>query len=272
VDEAVALPHPGSTTRTRVRRLPEKAVTDRAALHAVLDAGFVAHLAVGDDSGQPYVVPVAYARDGDDVVFHGSTGSRLFRGLAGGQPTCLTVTLVDGMVLARSTFESSMHYRSAMVLGVAHKLTGTRKLAALERITEHLLPGRWAEARQPSRKELAATLVLSLPLTEASVKISAGPPADEPDDLSWPAWAGGGPAAGVVGGAGRRAGPRRALPRPPVRAGLVAARAAVPDRRRLTTPPGSPRVVPTPGERSDWDRGRCCRPAPTTRPRPKRNL
>jgi nitroimidazol reductase NimA-like FMN-containing flavoprotein (pyridoxamine 5'-phosphate oxidase superfamily) len=159
-------------------------------MHAVLDAGFVAHLAVSDDRGQPYVVPVAYARDGDAVLFHGSTGSRLFRGLAAGQPTCLTVTLLDGMVLARSTFESSMHYRSVMVLGVAQRLTGARKLAALERITEHLLPGRWSEARHPNRKELAATLVLTLPLNEASVKISAGPPADDPDDLARPVWAG----------------------------------------------------------------------------------
>lgn len=184
------VPSPGATKRTRVRRLSEKEVRDRAALDAVLDAGFVAHLSVSDDSGQPYVVPVAYARDGDDVLFHGSTGSRLFRALAAGQPTCLTVTLLDGMVLARSTFESSMHYRSVMVLGVAEKLNGQRKVDALERITEHLLPGRWAEARQPSKKELAATMVLSIPLTEASVKISAGPPADEPDDVSRPVWAG----------------------------------------------------------------------------------
>jgi nitroimidazol reductase NimA-like FMN-containing flavoprotein (pyridoxamine 5'-phosphate oxidase superfamily) len=100
-----------------VRRLPDKEVTDRSVLHAVLDAGLVAHLAVVDDDGQPYVVPVAYARDGDRVLVHGSTGSRLFRGLAAGAPTCLTVTLLDGLVVARSAFESSMHYRSVMVLG-----------------------------------------------------------------------------------------------------------------------------------------------------------
>ncbi len=181
---------PGSTARTRVRRLPDKAVRDRAALHAVLDAGLVAHVAVTGAQGQPFVVPVAYARDGERVLFHGSTGSRLFRSLAAGSPTCLTVTLLDGMVLARSVFESSMHYRSAMVLGSCVPVRRSHKLGALERITEHLLPGRWAEARQPTRKELAATLVLALALDEASVKISAGPPGDPADDVALPVWAG----------------------------------------------------------------------------------
>lgn len=174
---------PGSTERTRVRRLPEKAVTQREALHAVLDAGLVAHVAVVDD-GQPYVVPVAYARRDDTVLFHGSTGSRLFRLLQEGQPTCLTVTLLDGLVLARSAFESSMNYRSAMVLGVARRLEGDDELDALRTISEHLLPGRWDEVRLPSRKERAATMTLALDLTEASVKISAGGPADAEDDLA----------------------------------------------------------------------------------------
>ena len=156
----------GPSDRTTVRRLPEKQVRDRAGLDAVLDAGRVAHVAVHDPDGQPYVVPVAYARDGDVVLFHGSTGSRLFRSLADGAPTCLTVTLLDGLLAARSVFESSMHYRCAMVLGTAAVLEGDAKLAALERVTEHLLPGRWADARQPNSMELAATLVLSLPLSE----------------------------------------------------------------------------------------------------------
>ncbi len=175
--------------RTTVRRLPDKAVTDRVALDAVLDAGRVAQVAVVD-AGQPYILPVAYARDGDTVLFHGSTASRLFRTLAGGAPTCLTVTLLDGLVLARSLFESSMNYRSAMVLGVAEMLHGAPKLAALEVITEHLMPGRWADARRPSRKETAATLVLSLPLQEWSVKVSEGPPDDAPQDVGLPIWAG----------------------------------------------------------------------------------
>ncbi|MGZ4617085.1 MAG: pyridoxamine 5'-phosphate oxidase family protein [Actinomycetes bacterium] len=179
-----------SLSRTSVRRLPDKQVHDRAALDAVLDAGKVAHVAVLDDAAQPYVVPVAYARDGDAVLFHGSTASRLFRSLAEGAPTCLTVTLLDGLVVARSVFESSMHYRSAMVLGVAAPLTGRAKVAALERVSEHLMPGRWADARQPSRKELAATLVVSLPLDEWSVKVSDGPPDDAAEDLDLPVWAG----------------------------------------------------------------------------------
>jgi len=179
----------GGTPRTRVRRLPDLAVPDRAALHAVLDAGRVAHLAIADGC-QPYALPVAYARDGDRVLVHGSTGSRLFRHLAGRAPACLTVTLLDGLVLARSAFESSMNYRCAMVLGELTVLDGDEKLAALERLSEHLLPGRWAVIRPPSPKELAATLVLALPLDECSVKISDGPPDDPEDDLYRPVWAG----------------------------------------------------------------------------------
>jgi nitroimidazol reductase NimA-like FMN-containing flavoprotein (pyridoxamine 5'-phosphate oxidase superfamily) len=156
----------------------------------VLDAGRVAHVAVRDDDGQPFVIPVAYARDRDVVLFHGSTASRLFRSLAAGAPTCLTVTLLDGLVLARSLFESSMHYRSAMVLGSCAALEGDAKLAGLERISEHLMPGRWADARQPNRKELAATLVLTIALDEWSLKVSAGPPDDEEADLDLPVWAG----------------------------------------------------------------------------------
>lgn len=184
------LPTPGSTERTTLRRIPEKAINDRSTGYAILDAGFVAHISVVDAGGQPYVVPVGYARDRNRVLFHGSTGSRLFRGLAEGQPMCLTVTLLDGMVLARSTFESSMNYRGVMVLGAAEVLEGTDKDHALEVITEHLLPGRWREARHPNKKELAATLVLALDLAEMSVKVSAGPPDDEEDDIARPIWAG----------------------------------------------------------------------------------
>lgn len=185
----------GSTPRTRVRRLPDKAVGERAALHAVLDAGLVAHVAVTDNSGpngaaQPYILPVAYARDGERVLFHGSTGSRLFRSLADGAPTCFTVTLLDGLVVARSAFESSMNYRGAMVLGTCRMLPEAEKEAALECITEHLMPGRWKDLRAPKRKELAATVVVALPLTEASVKVSSGDPDDLPEDLDASVWAG----------------------------------------------------------------------------------
>lgn len=188
------LPAPGATERTRIRRIPENAVPDRAALHHVLDAGLVAHVSVSDESGQPYVLPVAYARRGEEVVFHGSTGSRLFRSLADGQPTCLTVTRLDGLVLARSAFESSMNYRSAMVLGTARRLSGDDELDALRTITEHLLPGRWADCRPPSAKERAATMTLALALDECSVKIRTGGPEDVPEDVTDPVysrvWAG----------------------------------------------------------------------------------
>ena len=185
----------GSTPRTRVRRLPDKAVTDRATLHGILDAGLVAHVAVTDSSGpngaaQPFVLPVAYARDGERVLFHGSTGSRLFRSLAAGAPTCLTVTLLDGLVVARSAFESSMNYRGAMVLGRCSMVPDADKESALEIITEHLMPGRWKHLRAPLKKELAATVVLALPLTEASVKVSAGDPDDLEEDMDQPVWAG----------------------------------------------------------------------------------
>jgi len=184
---------PGSTSRTTVRRIPENAVNDREALHQTLDSGLVGHVAVVAD-GQPFVLPVAYARRGSDIVFHGSTGSRLFRALAEGQPTCFTVTLLDGLVVARSAFHSSMHYRSVMALGIARRLEGDDELDALHVITEHLLPGRWSECRPPSTKELAGTMTLALDLNEASVKVGAGDPEDDEADISTPPysriWAG----------------------------------------------------------------------------------
>lgn len=184
-DALAQTPDPGTTDRTRIRRLPEKSVADRDRLHAVLDAGLVAHIAVADPGtatrpSSPIAIPVAYARNGDSVLFHGSTGSRLFRLCAAGVPVCLTVTRLDGLVLARSAFESSMNYRSALVLGHCSVLHGSLKLAALERISEHLMPGRWKEVRQPSAQELRATAVLELPLDECSVKVSDGMP-DDPD-------------------------------------------------------------------------------------------
>lgn len=175
------------TDRTRIRRLPEKAATDRASLHAVLDAARVAHVAFVQD-GNPVNIPVASARDGDRLLLHGSTGSRLFRTLASGAEVCVTITLLDGMVLARSAFESSMHYRSATLFGVTTQVTD--KLAALEAMSEAWMPGRWETLRPPQIKELAATMVLELPLHEWSVKVSNGDPDDPPEDLDEPVWAG----------------------------------------------------------------------------------
>ena len=188
-----ALPDPGSTSRTRLHRLPEKAVTDRDVAYAILDAGLVAHVAVVSD-GQPFVVPVGYARRGDEVIFHGSTASRLFKSLAQGAPTCFTVTLMDGLVLARSLFESSMHYRTVMALGTARVLEGDEELAALLDLSERLMPGRPTEARHPAPQELKATRTLALPLDEISVKIGDREPQDLPEDLADPTysriWAG----------------------------------------------------------------------------------
>jgi nitroimidazol reductase NimA-like FMN-containing flavoprotein (pyridoxamine 5'-phosphate oxidase superfamily) len=174
--------------RTAVRRLPDKQVRDRSALDAVLDAALVAHVAVLD-GGRPYVVPVGCARDRDELVVHGSTASRAFRALAAGSPTCATVTLLDGVTVARSQFESSMQYRCAMVLGTFEVLHGTAKERALEVLAARLLPG-LNGARTPSAKELLATAVLALPLQDWSLKVSAGFGEDAPGDLERPVWAG----------------------------------------------------------------------------------
>src|SRR5690242_6258108 len=177
--------------RVRVRRLPHRGYYDRAAIDAVLDAGLVAHVAFQHDD-QPWCLPMMYARVGDEVLVHGSTGSRAMRALAGGVPACLTVTLTDGLVLARSAFESSANYRSALLLGAFHRVTDPdRVLAGFEAYTERLVPGRWAELRPPSRKELAAVLLLALPIDEASAKIRGGPPDDDgTPDADLDIWAG----------------------------------------------------------------------------------
>lgn len=181
------------TSRTTIKRLPEKARTDVPTLHAVLDAGLVAHVGVLDH-GQPIVIPVGYARDHDTILIHGSAASRMFKLLDSGSPACITVTILDGLVLARSLFESSMNYRCAMIFGTSTRLSGQSELDALKVITEHLMPGRWDHARQPTPKELKATMTLSIPLTEFSIKISEGPPDDLDEDLESAAgkviWAG----------------------------------------------------------------------------------
>ena len=183
--------HPSPSRRVRVKRLHERARYDREAVDAVLDAGLVAHLGFVWE-GQPYVIPTLHARVGDDVYVHGSAASRTLRALGDGIPTCLTVTLLDGIVLARSVFEHSMNYRSVVVLGTAVPVEEPdEKLAALEAFTEKLLPGRWAEARTPTRKELKATSVLRLPLDEASAKIRDGGPEDgDTEDAELDVWAG----------------------------------------------------------------------------------
>lgn len=177
------------TTRTTPSRHADRTSHDRAAADAILADALVGHLGVVHDDGAPVVLPVAVAPDGDRVLFHGSTGSRMFRALAAGAPACLTITHVDGLVLARSAFESSMNYRCLVVLGTAEVLEGAAKEAALRTLTEHLTPGRWESLRPMIAKEVAATTVLALPLAEFSVKARTGGP-DDPEDAAWPIWAG----------------------------------------------------------------------------------
>jgi uncharacterized protein len=178
-----------ASERSRVRRLPDRAAYDEASIHAVLDAGLVGHVGFVSD-GRPVVIPMLYGRDGDELYLHGSVASRLQRTLAGGIDVCLTVTIVDGLVMARSAFHHSMNYRSAVVLGRATAVAPDEKDAALRVITEHLAPGRWSEVRAPSAVELRQTAVLRLPIDEASVKCRRGGPVDDDEDLALPVWAG----------------------------------------------------------------------------------
>lgn len=173
-----------------MKRLDEKQVFDRAALNALVDEAIFGHVAVVRE-GKPVVLPVGIGRDGDHLLIHGSTGSGIFREMADGRDMCVAITLLDGLVYARSAFESSMHYRSAVIMGSATVLEGQSKLDALEKLTNHMMPGRWDEVRETTKKELAATMVLSIPMDVASVKVSDGPVdefEDDGDDRS--IWAG----------------------------------------------------------------------------------
>jgi nitroimidazol reductase NimA-like FMN-containing flavoprotein (pyridoxamine 5'-phosphate oxidase superfamily) len=178
------------TPRTRVRRRAGRGAYDRATVEAILDEGLVAHVGFVAD-GQPYVMPMLYARANDALYLHGSPLSRLLGALRDGVPMCVTVTLIDGLVLARSAFHHSLNYRSVVVLGTAHAVTEeAEKRAALDALVEHAVPGRTADARGPSAGELAATEVLVLPLAEASAKVRSGGPVDAPEDRDLPVWAG----------------------------------------------------------------------------------
>jgi len=176
--------------RTTLHRLPSRGSYDRGLIDAILDEALICHVGFCED-GQPYVLPMNYARVGDAIYFHGSVASRLLCALQRGAPVCATVTLLDGLVLARSAFHHSMNYRSVVILGVAREVTAPdEKRAALTAIVEHVLAGRSADVRGPSDGELATTLVLSLPITEASAKVRAGPPVDSKEDQRIPCWAG----------------------------------------------------------------------------------
>jgi nitroimidazol reductase NimA-like FMN-containing flavoprotein (pyridoxamine 5'-phosphate oxidase superfamily) len=181
---------PATSPRTRLRRLPARGAHDRATIDAILDEALVSHMGFVHDD-HPVVVPTLHARVGDEVLLHGSAASRALRTLAGGAPLCLTVTLIDGLVLARSAFHHSINYRSVMLFGTPRLVDGPQeKEAALEAFTEKLVPGRWATVRWPTRQELKGTKVLALPIDEASAKLRTGPPGDDEEDYALDTWAG----------------------------------------------------------------------------------
>jgi nitroimidazol reductase NimA-like FMN-containing flavoprotein (pyridoxamine 5'-phosphate oxidase superfamily) len=180
----------GPTARTRITREPQLGIYDRDVAYRILDEGFVCHVGFNID-GQPFVIPTSYGRAGNDLYIHGSAASRMLRGMKDGIPVCVTVTLVDGLVLARSIFNHSMNYRSVVVLGTATAVEDPEeKVAALHALSEHVIPGRWADSRYPNEKELKATLVLRLPIKEFSAKVRTGPPIDDVADHSFKTWAG----------------------------------------------------------------------------------
>jgi uncharacterized protein len=178
------------TARTRVVREADRGVYDRNAVYRILDEGFICYVGFVID-GQPFVIPTSYGRSGDNLYVHGSAASRMLRNLDRGVPVCVTVTLLDGLVLARSIFNHSMNYRSVVVLGTATVVQDpAEKLEALHLLSEHILPGRWAESRQPNERELKATFALRVPITEFSAKVRQGPPLDDEEDYDFKTWAG----------------------------------------------------------------------------------
>jgi len=187
------------TSRTQVRRLPQRGVYDKSEVYAILDEGYLCHVGFAID-GQPYVIPTGYARLGDEIFLHGSAASRMLRALGDGVDVCVTVTLVDGFVFSRSAFHHSMNYRSVVMLGRARVVADpAEKMIALRRFTNHILPGRFEEVRPPSDAELKATMVLALPLEEVSAKIRKGPPVEDEGDIARPVWAGVVPLRGQLG-------------------------------------------------------------------------
>jgi len=182
--------NPMPTPRTRVVREPDRGVYDRDAVNRILDEGFLCHIGFAVE-GQPYVIPTSYGRDGDVLYVHGSAASRMLRNLDKGIPVCITVTLLDGFVLARSVFNHSMNYRSVVILGTATLVDDPEeKINALRALSEHILPQRWGDSRQPNERELKATSVLRIQIEEFSAKVRVGPPVDDEADYTYPTWAG----------------------------------------------------------------------------------
>jgi nitroimidazol reductase NimA-like FMN-containing flavoprotein (pyridoxamine 5'-phosphate oxidase superfamily) len=182
---------PPPSERVRLRRKRERGSYDRATIDAILDEALIAHVGIADEHGQPFVIPTLHARSGDVVYCHGSTASRTLRTLAAGAPACLTVTLIDGLVLARAAMHHSANYRSAVLIGRARLVEDLdEKRAALRAVVEHIVPGRWDDIRAPNENELKATSVLAIPIDEASAKVRSGDPLDDEEDYALSAWAG----------------------------------------------------------------------------------
>jgi nitroimidazol reductase NimA-like FMN-containing flavoprotein (pyridoxamine 5'-phosphate oxidase superfamily) len=178
------------TERTKLKRLPQRGSYDRDLVYKILDEGFICHVGFTVD-GQPFVIPTAYGRVGDRLYIHGSAASRTLQASGGGIPLCVTVTLIDGLALARSAFHHSINYRSVVILGVATPVAAAEeKMTALRAFTEHVIPGRWDDVREPNEQELKGTSVLALPLLEVSAKVRTGPPKDDEEDMSRRVWAG----------------------------------------------------------------------------------
>lgn len=178
------------TAKTKLRRLPDRGAFDRETVYQILDEAFICHVGFVVDE-QPIVIPTSFGRIDDTLYIHGSAASRMLRALTGGIPVCVEATLVDGLVLARSAFHHSINYRSVVIFGMATLVADDAgKMTALEAITEHIIPGRWAEVREPNAQELKATTVLAVKLEEVSAKVRTGPPKDDEEDMIVPVWAG----------------------------------------------------------------------------------
>jgi nitroimidazol reductase NimA-like FMN-containing flavoprotein (pyridoxamine 5'-phosphate oxidase superfamily) len=178
------------TAKTRINRLPKRGHYDRQTIYQILDEAIICHVGFVEN-GQPFVIPINFARVDDTIILHGAKASRLLKHVEAGNPICVEATIVDGLVLARSVFHHSLNYRSVVLFGTGQIIADEEeKLAALKAVTEHLIPGRWQEARHPNRKELNATRVVSIKIEEASAKVRLGPPIDEQEDYGLPVWAG----------------------------------------------------------------------------------
>ncbi len=203
------------TDRNRIKRLPKRGQYDRQTIYRILDEALICHVGFVENR-QPYVIPINFARMDDRIVLHGAKASRLLKHVEAGHPICVEATIVDGLVLARSVFHHSVNYRSAILFGKGCLIQDEQeKLAALQAVTEHLIPGRWHEARLPNRKELNATSVVSIKIEEASAKVRVGPPVDEEEDYALPVWA------GIL--------PLQEMPLAPIRDELQAEEVALPD-------------------------------------------